>query len=122
MERAVVAFLQSSIRRPAYAALTMPHSTNYYDVFITAAPDCVVVAGTTPRQTARPSVALRTFEMIRAAPYELTSDDVVFGVYAERKEIPKRKRAAARREFFFQRTAVPARLGSVQAVRLGSAR
>ena len=78
----------------------MQHSTNYFDAFIAVATDSATKRGMMPRETENPSIALRTFRMIHEAPYEHTSDDVIFSVYAERKAIPKRKRAAARREFF----------------------
>lgn len=76
------------------------HSTNYFDTFIAIAPDSDAVRGTVPRETANPSVALRTFRMIHDHPYRYTSDDVIFHVYADRNSIPAAKRAAARTEFF----------------------
>ena len=38
--------------------------------------------------------------MIANAPYVYTSDDVIFGVWADRKGIPEADRDAARAEFF----------------------
>ncbi|MEM6991503.1 MAG: DUF6157 family protein [Myxococcota bacterium] len=80
--------------------MTKQHTTNYTDTFITVAADCPETAGVPPRETAKPSVALRTFKMLVASPYRYTSDEVIFEVFADRKGIPKRQRAAARREFF----------------------
>lgn len=76
------------------------HSTNYLNTFIAVAPDSEVVHGTAPRETASPSVALRTFRLIHEHPYRYTSDDVIFTVYADRNGIPAAKRGAAREEFF----------------------
>ena len=76
------------------------HSTNYFDTFIAIAPDSDAVRGTVPKETASPSVALRTFRMIHDHPYRYTSDDVIFTVYAERKGIPAAGHAAAREELF----------------------
>ncbi len=76
------------------------HTTNYTDTFITVAPDSDAVRGTRPRESANPSITLRTFQLIHENPYEYTSDDVIFTVFADRKGIAKSKRAAARREFF----------------------
>jgi hypothetical protein len=76
------------------------HSTNYFDTFIAIAPDSDAQRGTAPKDSASPSVALRTFRMIHGAPYQHTSDDVIFTVYADRAEIPAAKREAAREAFF----------------------
>jgi len=75
-------------------------TTNLFDTFIAVARDCPADRGTQPRESATPSIALRTFRMIRDAPYAFTSDDVIFTVYADRKEIPPSERDAARRTFF----------------------
>lgn len=75
-------------------------STNYAETFIAVAPDCEAKRGTVPRETANPSVALRTFRMIHDHPYRYTSDDVIFTVYADRNGIPEAERPAARKEFF----------------------
>ncbi len=80
--------------------MTPLHTTNHCDLFIAVAPDCPATVGIEPRETATPSVALRTFRMIRDSPYRFTSDDVIFGVFADRKEIPVRDRGRARRVFF----------------------
>lgn len=76
------------------------HSTNYVDTFITVAADCAVTVGTPPPSRANPSVAERTFARILAEPYGSTSDDVIFGVYADRKDLPDNDRELARAEFF----------------------
>jgi hypothetical protein len=76
------------------------HSTNYFDTFITIAPDSDAVSGSVPKETASPTVAARFFRMIHDHPYRYTSDDVIFTVHAERTGIPASQRASARKEFF----------------------
>ncbi len=76
------------------------HTTNYFDAFIAVAPDSEAVRGTVPKETASPSVALRTFRMIHEHPYHYTSDDVIFTVHADRNAIPPAQRATAREAFF----------------------
>ncbi|MCY7412582.1 MAG: DUF6157 family protein [Salinibacterium sp.] len=78
------------------------HTTNYFDTFIAVAPDSDAVEGTIPPQRAAPSVAERTFRMIAENPYALTSDDVIFAVWADRRDLPEESRAIARAEFFSQ--------------------
>ncbi len=80
----------------------MAHSTCYFDTFITVAPDSQATTGLTPpiRDGVDPSVAARTYAMIAAAPYAFTSDDVIFTVWADRRDIPEAEREAARAEFF----------------------
>jgi hypothetical protein len=48
------------------------HSTNYFDTFICIAPDSDAERGSVPKESATPSVALRTFRMIQGAPYKHT--------------------------------------------------
>ncbi len=76
------------------------HSTNYCNTFIAVAPDCPVEAGTPPPSRKTPSASERAFAMVFAAPYAHTSDDVLFTVFADRKNIPPEQRDAARAAFF----------------------
>ncbi len=74
---------------------------DYVDTFIAVAEDCPAEAGTAPPPgRGDPSVAARTYQLIAAAPYRLTSGDVLFTVHADRAGIPEAERAAARREFY----------------------
>lgn len=76
-------------------------STNYFEAFIGVADDCPAEAGTVPPERGeQPSVALRTYRMIASAPYHHTSDDVIFGVTADRQGLPEAERPAARAAFF----------------------
>ncbi len=70
------------------------------DTFIAVAEDCPAEAGTVPPETARPSVAALSYALLDGRPYELTSADVLFTVYADRAGIPAGERPAAREAFF----------------------
>ena len=80
----------------------MAHTTNYFDTFITVAPDSKADGPSEPpvKEGAAPSVAARTYGMIAEAPYAHTSDDVIFTVWADRRDVPADERGAARAEFF----------------------
>lgn len=76
------------------------HTTNYFDTFIQVAPDSEAAGAVVPPARATPSVAERTFRMIAEAPFAHTSDDILFGVWADRRGIAEADRPAAREEFF----------------------
>ena len=76
------------------------HSTDYQDTFIAIAPDCPVAQGTVPPTSAKPSAASLAYQLIQSQPYQLSSDDVLFTVYADRLQIPPQDRQAARVAFF----------------------
>lgn len=77
------------------------HTTNYSDTFIGIADDCPAKTGEMPpvKGDAR-SVANMQFDMLYEHPYAYTSDDVLFTVFADRKEIPAAERPEAREQFF----------------------
>jgi hypothetical protein len=77
------------------------HTTNYTNAFIAIADDCPVKEGEMPPLKGdKKTVANLQFDMLYDHPYEYTSDDVIFGVYALRNEIKKSEQKAARAEFF----------------------
>lgn len=76
------------------------HTTNYVNTLIALAPDSTAERAVAPPARATPSIAERTFRMISAQPYALTSDDVIFGVFAERGGLSDADRSAARAQFF----------------------
>ena len=79
----------------------LKHTTNYADTFICIAEDSTAGTGTPPPEKAdNPSIASRTYRMISEHPYRYTSDDVVFTVHADRKQIPEAEREDARAAFF----------------------
>lgn len=76
-------------------------TTNYHSTFIEVADDCPAqVAEIPPVSPTRKTIANLQYEMITEAPYQLTSDDVVFAVHATRNEISEDDRDASRAAFF----------------------
>lgn len=75
------------------------HTTNYVNTLITVSPDTKTVAATVP-PTGTASIAELQFAMMHGHDYELTSDDVIFGVFADRKGVAATERSAARDQFF----------------------
>lgn len=83
------------------ASFTVVERVDYIDTFIAVAEDCPATEGTPPTATPeKPSVAARTYRLIAEHPYEFTSGDVIFTVFADRHDIPERQREAARVEFY----------------------
>lgn len=77
------------------------HTTNYKNTFIEIAADCPVSEAEIPPQKGdAKTIANLQFDMVIKHPYQYTSDDVLFRVYAERNNIPKSGWKAAREEFF----------------------
>ncbi len=77
------------------------HTTNYVNTFIEIAEDCPVSEGTKPPlRGGKMSIANHQYDMLIDHPYKYTSDDVMFRVYAERKDIPEDDYEQARTEFF----------------------
>ncbi len=74
------------------------HTTNYAGAFITVAGDCPVTDGVTPAKA--DSVAGVQLSLLLAAPYALTSDELLFAVYALRKGAKECDLAEARKAFF----------------------
>jgi len=77
------------------------HSTNYFSTFIEVAEDCSAEQGEMPPiKGAKKTIANLQFEMLWENPYQYTSDDIFFAVFAVRKEIPKNEMEEARADFF----------------------
>ena len=72
----------------------MIHSTNYFDSFISVAPDSKAVEGIEPGE--RAPTARHMFEMIHGSPYRYTSDDVIYAAHVRSKG----SNALKRGEFF----------------------
>lgn len=59
------------------------HSTNYHDTLITVSPDCPVTVASPP---AKPeTIAGQQYALLSAAPYKMTSDELLLAVENERK-------------------------------------
>lgn len=77
------------------------HSTNYYNSFIEIAEDCPTDKGEMPPMKGeKKTVAKLQFEMLYYNPYKYTSDDVLFGVFAIRKEFVKGEMKEQRDHYF----------------------
>ena len=77
------------------------HSTNYFNTLIEIAEDSPASKGEIPpMRGSKKSVANLQYEMLHGHPYEYTSDDVLFAVFAARKEIPTEKLDEQRHLFF----------------------
>lgn len=76
-------------------------STNYFNTLIEVAEDCPTVVGEIPSiRGNKKSVANLQFEMLYEHPYQFSSDDVLFSVFAARKSIPKEDLQEAKERFF----------------------
>lgn len=73
------------------------HTTNYIGTFITVSPDTVAESGTVPSKVG--SIAQLQHALLSASPYTMTSDDLLFEVYAQRKDISEEEREDARAAF-----------------------
>lgn len=74
------------------------HTTNYIGTFITVSPDTVAESGTVPSKVG--SIAQLQHALLSASPCTMTSDDLLFEVYAQRKDISEEEREDARAAFF----------------------
>lgn len=77
------------------------HTTNYFNGFIEIAEDCPAAEGVIPPiKGDKRSVANLQFEMLLDHPYEFTSDEVLFSVFAMRKGFSKDEMEEERQRFF----------------------
>ncbi len=77
------------------------HTTNYINTFIEIAADCPLESGEVPPLKGENKTAANIqFEMIIKNPYKYTSDDVLFQVYADKKDLTKEEYEEARTQFF----------------------
>ncbi|MGJ8529965.1 DUF6157 family protein [Maritalea sp.] len=74
------------------------HTTNYIDAFIEISPDCAVAAGSAP--TREGTVAFMQYERLVNAPYAMNSDELLFGIFADRKGLVGAERDAAKQLYF----------------------
>ncbi|WP_341904065.1 DUF6157 family protein [Fluviicola taffensis] len=77
------------------------HTTNYADTFIAIADDCPFGnCQVPPMKGDTKTVANRQFEMLSENPYKYTSDEVLFQVFAARKDLVESEYEEARVQFF----------------------
>ena len=74
-------------------------STNYYKTLITLAPDSPTQSSVVPDLT-KESVASQQYRWISEAPYELTSDDVIFRRVAKKEGLQPADIPPAQAEYF----------------------
>lgn len=64
------------------------HTTNYFDALIEVAEDSKANVGTKPTaKKEKTTTAIMQYEMIAKNPYKYSSDDVIFQVFAARKDL-----------------------------------
>ena len=77
------------------------HSTNYFDTFIEVAEDIKVICGTQPStKSDKKTVAEMQYEILSKKPYQLTSDDILFQLFADKNNLPETEYKQAREHFF----------------------
>jgi Family of unknown function (DUF6157) len=77
------------------------HTTNYNDTFIAISEDCPVNIGEIPPNKADiPSIATLHYDIVSKNPYQFTSDEVLFQVYATRNDLIESEFERARATFF----------------------
>ncbi len=77
------------------------HTTNYYDTFIEVADDCPVSrAEVPPSRAGQKSAANLQFEIVHRNPYQFTSDDVLFEVFARKHDLAGSEKEEGRNVFF----------------------
>lgn len=74
------------------------HTTNYRDTLITVSPDCPAGAAMAP--TTPHTIAGIQYALLADAPYEMTSDDLLFAVHKVRAATTDESLASARTAFF----------------------
>lgn len=80
------------------------HTTNYINTFIEVAEDCPVKAAEIPpKKGDSHTAATLQFEMIIHHPYQYTSDDVLFYVYAQKQGITGLTALKTEREKFLSK-------------------
>lgn len=63
-------------------------TTNYYDTLIQIAEDSPIAVAEVPvAKNNKPTIASMQYDMVANNPYQFTSDDVIFGIYAKRNQI-----------------------------------
>ena len=76
------------------------HTTNYFDTLIEVAEDCPVVVAEVPPQKTEKTVANFTLEMVKAHPYQYTSDELIFHIHALKNGISANDMEAEKERFF----------------------
>ncbi|MCW9705640.1 DUF6157 family protein [Fodinibius salsisoli] len=75
-------------------------TTNYFNTFIEVAEDCPVDKAEVPPERSRKTKVRMQYELISENPYEYTSDDLIFHIYAKRHNISDSQREVEREAYF----------------------
>jgi len=75
-------------------------TTNYKNTFLEVADDCPVKKAEMPPEKSEKTIARLQYEMIHDNPYAYTSDDVVFTVFAIKKNISSKLYEQVRAKLF----------------------
>jgi hypothetical protein len=77
------------------------HTTNYTDTFIEVAEDSKASGSEIPPVKGdKKTIANMQFDLISRHPYQFTSDEVLFKIFAEKKDLTESELEEARKEFF----------------------
>ena len=77
------------------------HTSNYYDTFIEVAEDTKVNCGTVPSSKGdTKTIAEWQYELLKKNPYQFTSDDILFQVFANRNDLTEQEHENERQIFF----------------------
>lgn len=77
------------------------HTTNYFNTLVEIAEDSTATTGEVPPvRGSKKSVANLQFEMLKDKPYEFTSDEVLYTVFATRKAFSEEEWEAQRAIYF----------------------
>lgn len=80
---------------------TKIHTTNYVNTFIEVAEDCPVLQSEKPMLKAgRTTIATMQYEMLTKHPYSVTSDELVFQLFAVKNELTESELVSERAHFF----------------------
>ncbi len=79
------------------------HSTNYKNTFISVAEDYNKEISKTPElKIEKPTIAALQYDLLIKNPYKLTSDEILFQIYAERKQLSN-SQMEQEKEVYFSR-------------------
>lgn len=76
------------------------HTTNYFDTFIEVAENTKIDCGTKPPTKNKKTIAEMQYELIVKNPYQYTSDDIFFQVFADNNNLTKAEYNEARAQSF----------------------
>ena len=77
------------------------HTANYYGTIIEVAEDCPVEKAEIPRlKKSEKTIAIMQYEFLAGHPYQYTSDEIIFGVYAAKNNIGQAQLQSEREKFF----------------------